>query len=166
MNKVINPGQVRWDGRQHTNVFIRIKTDEKGELHITGVEGPMENGNARGSAGQIVMSYTPEYVRLNFKLNSPWWTQEMFRELLDVWNKWHLNHMNAGTVKQTEFLRAHRREGSDYTSDKELLKSYHLDPDPETGYVYGSAWLKEDLPADIVEFLEGLPETNKTYAWV
>jgi len=34
------------------------------------------------------------------------------------------------------------------------------------GYKYGSAWLKEPLPDDVIQFLESLPETDKKPAWV
>lgn len=39
-------------------------------------------------------------------------------------------------------------------------------PCPECGYEYGSAWKREELPADVVAFLEALPDTDKTPAWV
>jgi len=34
------------------------------------------------------------------------------------------------------------------------------------GYKYGSAWLKEEIPAEVMTYLEGLPETDETPAWV
>lgn len=34
------------------------------------------------------------------------------------------------------------------------------------GYKYGTAWLKQDLPEGVVEFLEALPDTDKHPAWV
>lgn len=39
-------------------------------------------------------------------------------------------------------------------------------PCPECGYKYGTAWLKEEVPADVIAFLESLPETDKQPAWV
>ena len=33
------------------------------------------------------------------------------------------------------------------------------------GYKYGSAWLHEDVPADVLAFLAALPETDVTPAW-
>lgn len=33
-------------------------------------------------------------------------------------------------------------------------------------YKYGSEWKREELPADVVEFLQSLPDTDKTPAWV
>ena len=34
------------------------------------------------------------------------------------------------------------------------------------GYRYGSEWLKEELPGEVIEFLESLPDTDITPAWV
>lgn len=36
----------------------------------------------------------------------------------------------------------------------------------EDGPGYGSAWFKEPVPADVLEFLQGLPASNVTPAWV
>lgn len=34
------------------------------------------------------------------------------------------------------------------------------------GYKYGSAWLREEVPAEVVEFLRSLPESELVPAWV
>lgn len=39
-------------------------------------------------------------------------------------------------------------------------------PCPVCNYKYGSAWLKEEVPADIVEWLASLPNTDIKPAWV
>jgi len=39
-------------------------------------------------------------------------------------------------------------------------------PCPVCGYRYGSQWLCEDVPDDVIEFLASLPETDVTPAWV
>ena len=33
---------------------------------------------------------------------------------------------------------------------------------PDTGYRYGSAWLKEPLPQSVIDFLTSLPDTDRT----
>lgn len=38
-------------------------------------------------------------------------------------------------------------------------------PCPVCGYKYGNAWLYEALPQDVIEFLEGLPESEREPAW-
>jgi hypothetical protein len=39
-------------------------------------------------------------------------------------------------------------------------------PCPTCGYRYGSAWRKEDVPQDVIDFLRSLPKTDKQPAWV
>jgi hypothetical protein len=39
-------------------------------------------------------------------------------------------------------------------------------PCPVCRYKYGSTWLKESVPDDVIAFLESLPESTKTPAWV
>lgn len=37
---------------------------------------------------------------------------------------------------------------------------------PICGYKYGTSWVKEDVPEEIIEWLENLPDTKITPAWV
>lgn len=39
-------------------------------------------------------------------------------------------------------------------------------PCPVCGYKYGSKWLKEEVPADVIDWLFALPETTVKPAWV
>jgi hypothetical protein len=39
-------------------------------------------------------------------------------------------------------------------------------PCPVCGYKYGSAWLREEVPADVLEWLRNLPDTDRQPAWV
>ena len=39
-------------------------------------------------------------------------------------------------------------------------------PCPVCGYKYGSAWLTEEVPPSVIEYLEGLPESTTTPAWI
>jgi len=39
-------------------------------------------------------------------------------------------------------------------------------PCPVCGYKYGSAWLREDLPQEIIDKLEAMPDTDQRPAWI
>lgn len=39
-------------------------------------------------------------------------------------------------------------------------------PCPVCGYKYGTAWIKEEIPRDVITFLEQLPESDIAPAWV
>lgn len=151
MNKVINPGS-----NKNGNVFCKISI-VNGKLSIVGVEGPKSNGNCKGSCGQI----DPLKID-NFK---PLWNQELVDKLNVIWDRWHLNDMRAGTILQEKAIREWVVNNRyDYTSACEYLKSINLYEDGD--YKYGTAWLKEDLPVDVIDFLCNLPDSKLVPAWV
>ena len=68
------------------------------------------------------------------------------QEIRDLWHKYHLNHMHAGTEKQEDALmkKFGNRNASDYGKHVEYLKSVGLYEDD--GYKYGTGWLKREIP--------------------
>lgn len=140
-------------------VFVTIRW-EAPRLSFTGVEGPKDNGNCAGGAGQIV---------LESEHPAPGWEAEDVERLNEVWRRWHLNDMNAGSPAQEEWVREHKHEFpgwpmSFYDWACEQLAAAGLHPDPD-GYRYGSAWLSEDVPDDILDYLWSLPNTLRAHPW-
>lgn len=155
INKIVRVGKCRED-----DVYCKIEI-KNGKLSISGVIGPLANGNCSGPAGQIIMSdwAISEYA--------PGWSKELEQAFRDVWHRWHLNDMKAGTPAQEAELRKYEFPGaptSYYTWAKGIIETAGLQPD--NGYYYGSSWLTEALPNDVVVFLESLPPADKTPAWV
>lgn len=76
--------------------------------------------------------------------------KEAIKEILDIWDENHLNDLKAGTKKQEQALNRwkDRPKGESYSADVDYLKSKNLYND--RGYKYGSAWLVEDLPKNII----------------
>ena len=73
-------------------------------------------------------------------------------ELLQLWRRWHLNDLRAGTDVQRKALRAW--EGflkADYTASCNYLESIGLLE--ERGYKYGHAWLFERVPNEVLNQL-------------
>ena len=82
------------------------------------------------------------------------------RRMLAIWRKYHLNDMRAGTPAQMAEL---ERRSTEYPNDgkyyewaKSVLAEAGLDPDPNyvhngVPYRYGSAWIKEELPVEVIE---------------
>ena len=139
------------------------------KLSITGVEGPRPNGDCRGSCGQIVMS------EWEFSRFYEGWNAGKVAKFRAIWNKWHLNDMRAGSPDQEAYLEANPVTAvypeSHYDKACKALEAVGLNPDPgylrdEKPYKYGSAWLKESVPEDVLEWLDALPETTITPAWV
>lgn len=88
---------------------------------------------------------------------------ELVQRIVSIWRKWHLNDMNAGSPRQTEFLEKLNLPNYDhYNVAKEKLKEAGLDPDESfvyegKPYSYGSAWLKVELPQSVIEEIESWP---------
>lgn len=139
------------------DVFCRL-TLADGRLSITGVVGPKRNGDCRGSCGQIVMGLSAPDIK-----PAPGWDEASIGAFFAHWKRWHLNDMRAGTPAQEMFLRLHK-VGGGYEERLEALTAAGLNPD--NGYVYGSRWLTEDLPAWMPEYIESLPVADKEPAWV
>lgn len=147
------------------HVFVTIKYKD-GELSLTGVEGPTSNGDCKGSCGQINMS--PSW---GITAYAPGFSAKIEKQLRYVWDAWHLNHMRAGSPAQRAVAatlpESMRR---DYTAMKQALREAGVDPDPwhpvnGKPYVYGSAWLRDDVPEDVLLWLQSLPATDIMPAW-
>ena len=92
----------------------------------------------------------------------------LFEVLFDLWKKYHLNDMHAGTPKQEEALRKFRNANGDvyqdYQKECEYLESIGLLVDKEytklspDGYKYGTSWLKEEIPDEDLKLIKQLIE--------
>ena len=74
----------------------------------------------------------------------PAWDTERAASLVEVWHRWHLNDMRPGCAHQTPI--------GDTPGER-------LDRTPaceQTGYRWGSAWLVEPLPAEVIDWAHGL----------
>lgn len=165
MNKIVRIG--KYENTPHS-LFCVIKIND-GKLSISGVEGPKRNGDCHGACGQVVMHpwEITEYA--------PRWDAESVAKFREVWERWHLNDMVAGSPAQMEFLRvnpvAFKYPENYYDKACESLTAAGLQPDASyvrdgKPYSYGSAWLREELPEDVIAFLASLPDTDATPAWV
>lgn len=97
---------------------------------------------------------------------------ELFDELLQLWEKYHLNGMHAGTPEQEQAIEEWKAEGNryDYTAACEMLKKRGLYEVNYTGlsigrryenepYKYGHAWLVQSLPGDVILRVDHLLNT-------
>lgn len=146
MKKTIQPFSL---DKHKVYVFIEIK---EGELSMSGVVGPKKNGDCR-SCGQIILSFKEYDERGSWSLAdvephiTGGWNALLVKTLMDTWDQWRLNHLRAGCEHQ-------RKLG---------WKSYDehpAEPCPTCGYKYGTQWLKEELPQEVINFLATLPESG------
>ncbi len=74
------------------------------------------------------------------------------RRIVELWDRWHLNDMKAGTRLQQECLATYGKdERYDYDVACKRLADNNLLID--RGYKYGSAWLVEIVPTDVLREL-------------
>ncbi len=151
------------------DIYCKIAVKDE-RLSITGVEGPRRDGNARGGCGQINMHLAKQQADIQ---PAPGWTAELMARFFEVWDRWHLNDMRAGSKAQETWLRENPIPEADYAYPKShydvacsKLAAAGLNPDPSNGYKYGHSWNMEPLPSDVIDFLASLPDTDKNPAWV
>ena len=134
INKTVSPGSTEFG-----KVYVTIKF-QGSRLSITGVEGPKRNGDCNGSCGQITDALS--------KLTTidPAWSMGQIVRLRDAWDRWHLNDMQAGCEHQ-------RADG--WSAKDSVGKVCAV-----CGYRFGSSWLKELVPEEVIAFLESLPDSG------
>ena len=76
---------------------------------------------------------------------------EAQQRLLNLWNKYHLNGMSAGTEAQDEALKDF---SGDYEARREYLESKGLLVD--NGYEYGTGWKYKTLPEDLEDQIKDI----------
>ncbi len=75
-------------------------------------------------------------------------------KIVELWKRWHLNDMNGGTRKQRELVRKNwdqkEKDGyyDHYDEAVKHLKEHDLHYDGD--YQYGTAWLTEVIPDDVL----------------
>ncbi len=164
---------VRVGNAGHGDIYCKVEW-KGGRLSITGVEGPMKNGDCLGGCGQI--RDRVKSLAETFGTMEEGWDANLAMQFVAVWDRWHLNDLTTGSPAQSEFLRRNplkvKYPESHYEEACRVLAAVGLHPDAsypgkgKDGYRYGEAWLREEVPDEVLEFLAGLPETTKTPAWV
>ena len=160
--KTVRLGTTKIGGRW-ASVFCRIEWDGA-RLSISGVEGPLPSGNCLGGCGQIDM-HNPKIGNL-----AQGWTRAMLARFWQIWERWHLNDMNPGDVVQMGAIAGAKaagwkpEPGNAYESTRALLGRAGLVV--HDGYEYGTTWVHESVPEDVLQFLVGRPPLDRRPAWV
>lgn len=142
MKRLICPAyQIGWGGCRRFRVHIVFQRNGVLKIH----------GNWH-SQGQIYDDLTDESL-----IPSDGFECEDLKKIQEIWKRWHLNDLRAGTPKQMEFLRENNitNYANDYKRVCEILESADLLYD--NGYKFGSSWLKEEVPDDVIRYLFSLP---------
>lgn len=77
-------------------------------------------------------------------------------DLFEIWQRWHLNNMNAVDELQERYLRALKATGWRYNYEDACERLEKLGILTHDGYRYGTAWKSEEVPQNILKQLEEL----------
>jgi hypothetical protein len=128
-------------------VAICLHDDEQENVHHISVKnyvtlsisgyGKKPRNKDISYGGQIIDELKPENLAKNLI------PQTDLDEIVEIWKRWHLNDMSAGCIHQGEI-------GVNSPHDNwKRLQAIETAKCP-IGYVYGSKWLLEPLPADVI----------------
>lgn len=136
--EISNPGE--WHTVEHETVTDPVTLAFSGVVIRKGGSFGRD-GDWRG-AGQIV----DDVKRIVTPLQG--WSAEDVAKLVENWDKWHLNTMRAGCVHQPpeSIVYQQGKYGREVNFDATPVC-------PVSGYRYGSEWLTEAVPADVLAWV-------------
>ena len=166
-------GKYKEEGQtMFTKVFvdIEIKETTKDKINyatgktltepqkILSISGHTKIGNRDESGGQIHDTIKENLDIMEFEVG---FSKKDISKLIDIWERYHLNDLQSGTKKQTDFLNDFYKISSverSYENDVKLLENEGLLVD--NGYSYGSNWLIEILPTNLEKELTSIISTT------
>lgn len=134
-------------GRKNCKAFITWELDEKGKGLVFSMCAEIWNPQETdlycgGQCVDKVAAYFPN--------------DEKAQRMVEVWKRWHLNDMKAGSSVQEQWLKDNPIDPAEYAYPKshyevasEKLFEAGLNPDVD-GYQYGHAWKFEQIPDEII----------------
>ncbi|MCK5639870.1 MAG: hypothetical protein KAJ19_03705 [Gammaproteobacteria bacterium] len=129
------------------------KTQKVNDMLITSKPGITLSicGDSKHYGGQIhdtIKSEFPDYKRHDVKY-------KRIARIIQIWERWHLNDLTAGTVMQEDAIREWKRTNDyEYGAACAFLKDIGLYE--VKGYKYGTAWLFEKIPDEIITEIKEL----------
>jgi len=153
MKKTFNFGKVRFNNNRKENlVTVDIKLTDDGCFTASGKIWNRIQTDC--IAGGQCLDTIKECLPNN----------KTFNQIYNIWKLYHLNDMNAGSPKQNDVIDKYFNNNPfphDYDLICMALKSIDLLEDKsfihkDKPYRYGSAWLKTEIPPNIIKQVYGL----------
>lgn len=180
MKKTFNFGKIAYTNanRKANPVTVDVRLERKGGEQTFIID--------RATGERTVTGRTPSYVELSI-CGDIWNTRntdivcggqcldtiaeyrdqleepELFDTIYDLWRKYHLNGMNAGTPEQEQAIAEWEAQGNkyEYSAACKMLKECGLYEVNYTGisvgrryenepYKYGHGWIVNELPGDVL----------------
>lgn len=161
MKRILHFGEIDYNnsGRRNCEVTIEVEirdTDKGKELSIC--------GNIWNPRHTILYSGGQNLDTIAKYIHTP-----KMKRIVEIWQRWHLNGMQAGCEHQREWVNEripseelpNRYANKDkdgiyaiWVKPSEHPKGLLTKPCPICGYKYGTAWLMEQLPDEIISEVE------------
>lgn len=146
MKKVISLGKINYGGKMRNNevtVELKLEKNEGGKICFSACAYIWNSRHTDiKSGGQILDKLLPYFAG-----------NDLFMTIFSWWRNYHLNDMHAGTPRQERALKEMDENFGDkksrYEKQCDYLKSIDLYED--NGYKYGTGWLYEEIPDDVLK---------------
>jgi len=157
MKKEFTFGKVAYTGKNKSNLVtieVELKEDKQGRPVFSAC-GNIWNDRKSDieMGGQCIDSIFEEFEN-EIK------NKDLYIKLMNLWQRNHLNDMNAGTKEQEVAIKDWKSRGNkyDYTKACEYLKSINLYevPQGEVMYKYGSSWIYREISKEDVNEIKNL----------
>ena len=133
------------DKEYDINVTIHIHGDDAISLSMVGSIGSACVGQINEDLRRFIESGD---VILDKNIS-----RDMVMQLLDIWDNWHLNDMNAACEHQKLLVRHLYKNGLEY---KDVINYPEIQMCPICGYSYGTEWKFMRIPDYVLIFLINL----------
>ena len=130
----------------------------EGMVSTVSICGEIRDGRNSCELGQIIDTISTMYPT------------DAVKRIAELWRKWHLNDMCAGTKAQTEFLNAYIANQKNVAEFNRELRLDHYGVSCRIlsvngllihrGYKYGTEWLVKIVPQDVIDELKLLFSSN------
>jgi hypothetical protein len=143
-------------GRKNCEVMLTMNLTEDNCFSVSGeLWNNLHTDIIRG--GQCINALYNDFPELQ--------QNKLYCEIMELWQKYHLNDMKAGTPEQERAIKEWKAQGNVYNYEKvcDYLKSIDLYEVPLDGklYKYGSGWLKEEIPENDLLRIKEIMEIPK-----
>lgn len=138
MEKTFNFGKIDYKGvgKRNNSIVLQVeyKKNRSGKMVFS---ASCEVLNSRGNI--IACGQMLDDENVITKVENP-----LYKEIVDLWHKYHLNDLHFGTKKQERALKQANLIEKTYLTQCDYLKSIGLYEDK--GYKYGTDWIYYKIP--------------------
>jgi len=157
MKKTIEIGKIKREGRNYRCILtikIRNEENDKPTLSITGEITRYKRVICCGQIDNEIEQYYND-GSLNLFIKA-----EQLEKLLQIWRRWHLNDLRPYCEHQWKLIPYYENELGktffDANNYGHIIKLPDFKWCSRCGYTYGTKWLYEPLPKEVIKFLEEL----------